>query len=86
LFLSGEVRSAAGVGVGDAVEVELWRDLASRGVAQLPDDLVEALAQIDGAEQAFEEMTEARRAGMVAFLETARTPCHAREVPTARRR
>ena len=74
LFLNGEVRSAAGVGVGDVVEVELWRDLASRGVAQLPHDLVAAVAQIDGAEQAFEEMTEARRAGMVAFLEGARTP------------
>ena len=72
LFLNGEVRSAAAVGVGDVVEVEVWPDDAPRDPA-LPADLAGALEAIPGGLEAFAALTEAQRAGMVAFIERART-------------
>ena len=72
LFLNGEVRAAAGAGLGDTVEVELWLDEHSNEDA-LPDDLAVALAGVDGAPAAFAAMTEAQRSGMVAYLARART-------------
>ena len=72
LFLNGAVRAAAAAGVGDVVEVELWPDDTPRDPA-LPADLASALGAIPGALEAFESLTEAQRAGMVAFLERART-------------
>lgn len=72
LFLNGEVRSAAGVASGDPIEVEIWRDDASREV-ELPVDLANALEEVPGGLQTFEEMTEAQRTGMLAFVERART-------------
>ena len=71
LFLNGEVRAAAGAGVGDVVEVELWPDEAPREPA-LPADLARALDALPGGLEAFESLTEAQREGMVAFLERAR--------------
>jgi hypothetical protein len=73
LFLNGEVRGAAGVGLGDRVEVTLRRDKAS-GDAPLPDDLAAALDDLDGGRAAFESMTAAQRSGMIAFVERARSP------------
>ena len=73
LFLNGEVRAAAGAGVGDVVEVEVWPDAAPRDPA-LPADFVSTLEAVPGGLEAFEALTEAQRAGMVAFLERARTP------------
>ena len=72
LFLNGEVRAAAGAGLGDVVEVQLWPDEASRDPA-LPADLASALDAIPGGREAFEALTEAQREGMVAFLDRART-------------
>ena len=71
LFLNGEVRSAAGAGLGDEVEVQLWPDEAPREPA-LPADLARALDALPGGLKAFESLTEAQREGMVAFLERAR--------------
>jgi len=72
LFLNGNVRAAAGVGIGDGVDVAIWRDEAPRDAA-LPDDLARALDASDGGREAFEAMTEAQRTGMLAFLERARS-------------
>ena len=72
LFLNGEVRTAASAGLGDVVEVELWLDGAPRDPA-LPADLAGALEAIPGGLEAFAALTEAQRAGMVAFIERART-------------
>ena len=73
LFLDGAVRAAAGIGVGDAVAIELARDDAPREPA-LPDDLRAALEALDGGLDAFAALTEAQRTGMLAFLDRARTP------------
>ena len=72
LFLNGEVRSAAAVGVGDVAEVELWPDEAPRDPA-LPADLASALDAAPGGLEALASLTEAQREGMVAFIERART-------------
>ena len=72
LFLNGEVRAAAGVGVGDAVEVELWRDEASRDL-ELPAALRSALEELPGGLQAFEQLSEAQRAGMIESVGRAKT-------------
>ena len=70
LFLNGEARS--GAGAGDAVEVTLRRDRAPREPA-LPADLARALRAVPGGLEAFASLTEAQRAGMVAFVGRART-------------
>ncbi len=72
LFLNGEVRSAAAVGVGDVAEVEVWPDDTPRAPA-LPADLASALDAIPGGLEALASLTEAQREGMVAFIERART-------------
>ena len=72
LFLNGEVRAAAGAGVGDVVEVEAWPAAAPRDPS-LPADLASALDALPGGLEAFGSLTEAQREGMVAFLERART-------------
>ena len=72
LFLNGEVRAAAGAGLGNVVEVQLWPDEAPR-TPTLPADLARALEAVPGGIEAFEALTEAQREGMVAFLERART-------------
>ncbi len=72
LFLNGEVRDDAGVGEGDAIEVEV-RAVDEAEPPSLPPDLREALADLDGGLEAFEGLTAAQRSGMVAFLERART-------------
>lgn len=66
------MRAAAGAGLGDTVEVELWLDEHSNEDA-LPDDLAAALAGVDGARAAFAAMTEAQRSGMVVYLVRAKT-------------
>ena len=66
------MRAAAGAGLGDVVEVEVWPDEAPRDPA-LPADLASALDAVPGGLEAFESLTEAQREGMVAFLERART-------------
>ena len=73
LFLDGEARAAAGVGLGDTVEVEVW-PAAPAANAAMPADLARALEALPGGLAAFESLSEAQREGMLAFLERARTP------------
>lgn len=72
LFLGSDVRSAAGIDVGDDVTIEVARAEAAREPA-LPGDLRAALSALDGGVDAFAALTEAQRTGMVAFVERART-------------
>ncbi|MDA1061734.1 MAG: YdeI/OmpD-associated family protein [Chloroflexi bacterium] len=73
LFLDAKVRAAAGIGLGDAVAIELARADAVAEPA-LPEDLRAALEAIDGGLEGFAALTEAQRTGMLAFLDRARTP------------
>lgn len=72
LFLGGDVRAAAEVGLGDTVEVEAW-PAAPPPEPALPADLASALDTLPGGLEAFESLTEAQREGMLAFLGRART-------------
>ena len=72
LFLDGAVRAAAGVGVGDVVDITVWRHEAPRE-PEMPADLASALAALPGASEAFVALTRAQREGMTAFIERART-------------
>ena len=72
LFLDGEVRSAAGIDVGDEVTIKVAR-AAAPPEPPLPDDLRDALSALDGGVDAFAGLTEAQRTGMLAFVERART-------------
>lgn len=72
LFLDGAVRAAAGIDVGDEVAIEVARADAPPE-PPLPDDLREALSALDGGVEAFAALTEAQRAGMLTFVERART-------------
>ena len=70
LFLDGDVRTAAGIDVGDEVTIEVARADAPPG-PPLPGDLREALSALAGGVEAFTALTEAQRTGMLAFVE----PC-----------
>ena len=72
LFLDGDVRAAAAIGVGDEVTIEVARADAPPE-PPLPDDLREALAALGGGVEAFAALTGAQRTGMLAFVERART-------------
>ena len=72
LFLDSDVRTAAGIGVGDEVAIEVAR-AEPPPEPPLPGDLREALDAIDGGAEAFAALTEAQRTGMLAFVERART-------------
>ncbi len=72
LFLNGEVRAAAGIGLGDTVDLEVWPAEPEPALA-LPADLSSALGALPGGLEAFGSLTEAQREGMVAFLDRART-------------
>ena len=72
LFLGGDVRAAAGIGVGDEVTIEVAR-AGAPPAPTLPDDLREALSALDGGVEAFASLTDAQRTGMLAFVERART-------------
>jgi hypothetical protein len=60
LGLRREIRAAAGIGVGDAVEVALELDDAPREV-QVPAELVAAFAQDDEARAAFDALAFTHR-------------------------
>jgi uncharacterized protein YdeI (YjbR/CyaY-like superfamily) len=53
-------RAAAGVDIGDSVELEIERDTRPRTV-DVPDDLAAALARDPAAEAAFERQSFTRR-------------------------
>lgn len=69
--LSAENRNAAGVGAGDAVEVDIVLDTAPREVA-VPDDLAAALAGDAQAQAAFAALSFTHRKEWVRWIEDAK--------------
>lgn len=67
LGLRREIRDAAGIDVGDAVEVALELDDAPRDV-QLPQELVAALGQDDGARATFDALAFTHRREYAAWV------------------
>lgn len=71
LSLSAENREAAGVKAGDSVEVTLELDTGPLTVV-VPGDLAEALAQVEGARQAFDGLSYSARKEYVRQVESAK--------------
>lgn len=72
LYLNKEMRSAAGLEVGDEPDVVLWRDTSQRATV-LPRDLEEALAA-QGLLDAFLDWAPSRRREYVLAIEDAKKP------------
>jgi len=72
LFLNAEMREALGVGVGDFLEVVLWRDPEPRD-PELPDDLRLALERA-GALEAFLTWPPSHRREYVVAIDEAKRP------------
>jgi bifunctional DNA-binding transcriptional regulator/antitoxin component of YhaV-PrlF toxin-antitoxin module len=68
-----ELRDAAGVEVGDEVELVIGRDDEPRTVV-VPDDLASALAAEPGLREAFDAMSSTHRRERVEGIEGARRP------------
>ncbi len=66
--LSAENRTAAGVGAGDDVEVDVLLDTAAREVT-VPADLVDALEHDDQARQFFDDLAYSHRKEWVRWIE-----------------
>ena len=73
LPVSAEVRAAAGISAGDAVEVGLEIDTEPRTVT-VPDDLAAALDADSAARQAFDALSYSQQQRHVLAIEGARTP------------
>ena len=73
LPLSAEHRTAAGLGAGDDVEVEIELDTEPREVA-VPEDLRVALDGDPAAREAFERLSYSNRRRHVLAIEDAKTP------------
>ena len=72
LPVNQEHRAAAGLKAGDQVEVTLELDTEPRTVA-VPDDLVAALSQKPGAQEAFNGLAFSKRKEFVRQVEEAKT-------------
>ncbi|MFF1264649.1 YdeI/OmpD-associated family protein [Streptomyces anulatus] len=68
---SADKRAETGIGGGDAIEVELTLDTASRAVAP-PEDLAAALAGAPGAAEAFAALPLSRQKAHVTSIEGAK--------------
>ncbi|MGX1954404.1 YdeI/OmpD-associated family protein [Streptomyces anulatus] len=68
---SADKRAETGIGGGDAIEVELTLDTASRAVAP-PEDLAAALAGAPGAAEAFAALPPGRQKAHVTSIEGAK--------------
>jgi uncharacterized protein YdeI (YjbR/CyaY-like superfamily) len=64
-------RAAAGVEIGDEVEVAVERDSRPRTL-DIPDDLAQALAQDTAAQAAFDDLAFSHRREYVEWLTTAK--------------
>lgn len=71
--LSNANRQAAGVAIGDQVEVELALDTEPRIVVE-PDDLAAALDVDQDARAAYDALTSSRRREVVRSVESAKRP------------
>ena len=73
LFLNGDVRAAAGVSLGDHVEVEI-APAPPEPEPALPPDLRAALAAVDGGLAAWDALPPAARRGMPVWVAAAKSP------------
>jgi hypothetical protein len=73
LFINGQMRKAAGVDVGDAVEVELDYDPRPR-TRPVPSQLVTALKDGPTARAAWDALTPSRRNEMPDYLNSLKQP------------
>ena len=72
LYVNGGMRAAAGVSVGDTVSFELWS--TAHANVSVPEDLEDALGEVDGAREAFEAMSPSHRRELIRYVDDARTP------------
>ena len=72
LYVNGGMRAAAGVDVGDTVSFELWS--TAHANVSVPEDLEDALDEMDGAREAFEAMSPSHRRELIRYVDDARTP------------
>jgi hypothetical protein len=72
LYVNGGMRSAARVGVGDTVTIELRA--TAEGEIVVPPDIARALAAIRGAATAFAGLPPSHRRELLRFIDDARTP------------
>jgi len=83
LGASAEVRAAAGIAAGDAIELDVELDRAPRAV-EVPDDLAAALAAAPVAKAAFDALSYSRqRQHVEAVLGAKASETRARRVATA---
>ena len=73
LGASAEVRGAAGIAAGDAVELDLELDTAPRTV-EVPDDLAAALAASPAAKAAFDALSYSHQRQHVEAIQVAKAP------------
>ena len=77
LYVNGGMRSTAGVGVGDVIEVRV------RGVppeeVNAPPDVAAAMAEIDGTAAAFDALSPSHRRELLRYIDDARTPATRRK-------
>jgi hypothetical protein len=73
LFVNGEMRTAAGVGVGDRVEVALDYDPAPRRLP-VPKPLAAALDADPAAKRAWDNLTPSRRKEILSYLNSLKRP------------
>ncbi|GMA32464.1 YdeI/OmpD-associated family protein [Litorihabitans aurantiacus] len=69
--LSAAHRRESGLAGGDAIEVTITHDAAPREV-EVPHDLADALAAVDGARAAFDALSPSRRKAHVTAVEGAK--------------
>ena len=72
LFVNGGTRSAAKVGLGDVVSIELRPTKPNEVVA--PEDLTAGLHRVPGALDAFNAQPVSRRRELIRYVDGARTP------------
>ena len=72
LYVNGGMRAAAGVAVGETVSFELLSTAPAN--VSVPEDLADALDEVDGAREAFEAMSPSHRRELIRYVDDARTP------------
>ena len=72
LPVSADRRASAGIAAGDAVEVEIQRDLEPREVT-VPPDLAEALNREPKVRERFDDLSYSNKLRHVLLVEEART-------------
>jgi hypothetical protein len=73
LFINGEMRRTAGVDTGDTVHIGLRLDTEPRDIP-VPEDLREALRAVNGASEAFDQLTPSHRKELLRWVLDAKRP------------